>query len=130
MNSRSQLSDGSIDKVMMNQNFWLQEGLPSDREHTREQILKEAQQSNVRIKVPDAPSNHIRSIDEGYATNKQKPPKSSTKYEYDPEADKIVMIEKDLGENPYLRQVTIDSHIFQSEHNKDFGKRFEKDIDL
>ena len=43
MNSRSQLSDGSIDKVMMNQNFWLQEGLPSDREHTREQILKEAQ---------------------------------------------------------------------------------------
>lgn len=40
------------------------------------------------------------------------------------------MIQKELGENQELRRVTVDSHIFQSEQNKDFGERFEKDIDL
>ena len=131
MNSRSQLSDASIDKVLMNQNFWLQEGLPSDRDHPNRDLVqtKQGNQSHVRINVPEPPSNHIRSIDEGYASNNQKPPKSTTKYEYDPETDKIIMIQKDLGENPYLREVTVDSHIFQSEHNRDFGERFEQDID-
>lgn len=105
MNSRSQLSDASIDKVLMNQNFWLQEGLPSDRDHPNRDLVqtKQGNQSHVRINVPEPPSNHIRSIDEKYASNNQKPSKNNTKYEYDPETDKIIMIQKDLGDNPYLR---------------------------
>ena len=55
---------------MMNQNFWMQEGMPSDRE----QIAK--QQSHVKINVPENPSNHIRSIDEAYVSSKDKPPKA------------------------------------------------------
>lgn len=57
----------------------------------------------MRINVPEAPSNHIRSIDEGYTSKNQKPPKNTTKYEYDPETDKIIMIQKEIGDNPYLR---------------------------
>lgn len=55
--------------------------------------------------------------------------KTSARFRYDPESEKLIQIKKDLKNNEDLKRVSMGVDTFHQEINKDFGKRFENDID-
>jgi len=80
--------------------------MASDREQ-----VNQIKQSHVRINVPE--STKIRSIDEAFPlSGTRNQTKNAQRYEFDPETEKIIMIQDELKESDALRRVTIDSEVF------------------
>lgn len=55
-------------------------------------------------------------------------PKPTSRFQYDPETDKIIRIQKDLENNEDLKRVTFESEAFQQEINKEFSAQISKEI--